>query len=97
MAIQLVIEAVPNQSFTSQLEDIQYSLGFREVGGTMAFSLSIADVEVFQNMRVLPDTPLIPFEHLEADGGNFVVRSEVDEIVGIVREAMFETAKAFPS
>lgn len=80
MPVRLALQAVPNQSFSALLDDQEYELVFKEIGDAMAVSVSLNGTVLVSNVRFYADDPLIAYEYLEGDGGNFLFTSEDDEI-----------------
>jgi hypothetical protein len=80
MPLRLVLEAVPNQTFTAQLESVPYALTFKKTRGIMSVSIDVAGVRAVSNSRVLSDFPLLPYPYLEGDTGNFLFTTERNEI-----------------
>ena len=46
----------------------------------MSATISINDVVVVSGDRFTADAPLIPYEHLEGAGGNFLITTEGDAL-----------------
>ena len=80
MADQISLEAVANQSLTVLLDGQSYLLDFRLTLGSMAVSISINDAAVVSGSQFTADAPLIPYAHLEGDGGNFIFETEGDAL-----------------
>lgn len=76
----LPLLAIPNQSFTTQLENQNYKLSFKVTRGVMSVSISINDIVVISNSRFFADHPLIPYSYLEGVGGNFILTTEGDSL-----------------
>ena len=76
MPVRLPLQAVPNQSFTTQLDDVRYSIRIVETRGVMSATIAVDDVVVISGARILADVPLIPYEYQEGDGGNFIFSTE---------------------
>lgn len=74
------ITATPNQSLSIQVDDVRYSIRLRDIGSMMALDLSIDDVVILQGLRVVANSPLIPYEYLEGDGGNFLFITELGDL-----------------
>jgi hypothetical protein len=60
-----------------RLGDSLYALTIKETRGVMALDVVRDDVPIVSGSRMLPNSPLIPYQYLEA--GNFVMISEDDE------------------
>lgn len=80
MPLTLALEAQPQQQFTAQLDDKQYSLTFIEVRGAMLVSITIDGLLTVSGSHVISDALLIPYVRLELGGGNFLISSDKDEI-----------------
>lgn len=72
------LSAIPNQSFTIVLDDIRYGITLKATKYFMICDVSIDGAVVVTGQRVLQDCPLIPFQYLEGDGGNFGFISDTE-------------------
>jgi hypothetical protein len=83
--IIIPIQAIPNQSLTIQLEDLNFFIRLRscntnpQVLGTAIVSISIAinETVIIDNQRMVPGWPLIGYQYLE--NGNFYILTENDD------------------
>ncbi len=75
---RIPIQPVANQSLRLNLSGNRYDVAIKEAGGIMSVSISIDDEVVISGSRLLPNTPIIPFRHLE--NGNYLMISDGDEI-----------------
>lgn len=80
MPIRLPLQAVPNQSLSALLDGQSYSLTIKEARGRMVATITINGVTAASGSRFFADTPLIPYAHLEGDGGNFILSTERDAL-----------------
>lgn len=80
MAIRLPLQAVPNQSFSIQLDGLRYFVEIKAARGIMAATITIDDEVAMTGARFFADTPLIPHASLESGGGNFIMTTELDAI-----------------
>ncbi len=69
--IEILLQAIPNQSLSIQLDGRLYNLVIKEINGLMALTL-IRDGAVIQDgARMMPNFPLIPYRYQES--GNFIM------------------------
>ncbi len=69
--MQLVpIQAIPNQSFTINLDNNLYGISIKETEGVMSVSIERDNVLIVENNRVPAGAPLLPYRYQEA--GNFI-------------------------
>ena len=80
MPQRLALQAVPNQSFSALLDDQSYQITLKETQGVMSATIVLNDEVIISGSRFFADGPLIPYEHLEGDGGNFLLRTEQDAL-----------------
>lgn len=80
MPSRLPLQPTANQALSALLDGQSYRLEFKATRGVMAVSISINDVVVVSGDRFFADAPLIPYAHLEGDGGNFLITTEGDSI-----------------
>ena len=71
------IQAIPNQSFSAQLDGQTYDIRLHDCGDITAADISINNTVVVTGVRAVPDNFLIPYRYLE--NGNFFITSDDDE------------------
>lgn len=71
MSVIVPLEVIPNQELSIQLDDIRYVIRLRTVDGVMALDLSADEVDILTGERQTTSEFVIPYQHLEGDGGNF--------------------------
>lgn len=91
------LEAIPNQSLSIQLDDVRYTLRFRDLGGMMSVDISIDETVIILGMRVVAGSALIPYPYLEGDGGNFIFITELNDApywpnFGVTQKLLYATA-----
>lgn len=72
MSLIIPLGAVPNQSLSIRLEGSRYVLRLKEAGGMMAIDIDRDGDRVVSGMRCAAGTPLLPYEYLERQAGNFM-------------------------
>ena len=72
--IQVPIEAVPNQSFSAQLDGRRFALRIKECNGGMVADVAIDGITVLLASRLVAGTPVIPYRYLEA--GNLILTTD---------------------
>lgn len=75
--IEFSLDAVPNQSFTANIEENRYIITLKEARGIMAATVVRNDETIVQSARVVAGTPIIPYIYLE-DGNFFITTLEDD-------------------
>ena len=81
MSLNIPLEAIPNQSLSVQLDEIRYEIRLHDIGGMMSADISIDDELILEGHRVVGGFPLIPYKHLENEGGNFIFLTELGDLV----------------
>jgi len=76
--IEVGIAAVPNQTFSVQIDDRTYAISLREANGVMCASITRDGVAVVTNMRLTAGTPVLPYRYQEE--GNFVMLTENESL-----------------
>lgn len=76
MAFIVPLQAIPSQSLTFQADGQRYAMTIRECNGIMAVTLSVNEVEILSGVRLTLGEGLIPYQYLEADGGNFAIATD---------------------
>jgi hypothetical protein len=71
------LQAVPNQSFSIQLDGNNYDLSIRDCGNIMAVDVSINNTIIVIGCRAVPGNFILPYRYLE--NGNFLITTLDDE------------------
>ena len=72
MPLIVPLEPIPNQSATIRLDARRYEITVKEMNGVMGVTL-VRDGELLvSNLRAVAGFPLLPYEHLARDAGNFI-------------------------
>lgn len=74
----IALAAVPNQSLSVQLDGRFYDIAVRDVGDTVAFTISRDGETLISGARAAAGTPLLPYRYQE--DGNFVLTVEGDAL-----------------
>jgi|SRR5208337_2463813 len=72
--IQILLDAIPNQSFTINLDQNSYAITIKEARGIMAADIVRNGEVLLSGARIVAGTPLIPYQYQE--NGNFVILTE---------------------
>ncbi len=80
MPSRIVLQTVPNQSFSTLQDGVSYKIQLQETRGVMSATISIDDTPILSGARFFANAPLIPYEYLEDEGGNFLMTTEADAI-----------------
>lgn len=62
---------VPNQQFSLQLDDDFYNITVKFIINLMTVTVVRNNETIIDNVRAEPDLPIIPYDYLEGDNGNF--------------------------
>lgn len=76
--IVVPLEPIPTQSLNVDIDDDNYELLFRDIGGAMTVDISRNNEPLVQG-RILTRGGLIPYRHLTR-GGNFFFSTESGDI-----------------
>lgn len=74
----IIVEAIPNQSFTVRLDDAQFDITIKETRGVMSATIIRDNVTLIENSRITAGTPILPYKYQER--GNFVMITENEAI-----------------
>lgn len=77
--IEILLQAVPNQSLTVTLDGARYTLTIKEAHGMMAVDIFRDEVELLRGHRIVAGAPLLGYRFLQ-DAGNFALLTENDEL-----------------
>lgn len=75
--LTIPLQAVPNQSFSLQINNNNYDLVVRDCGNVMAVDVAINNVVIVIGVRAVPRNFILPYRYLE--NGNFLITSMDDE------------------
>jgi hypothetical protein len=76
--IDLPLAAVPNQSFTAQLDNNFFEITLKETAGTMAVTVNLNGTDIVTNIRAVAGEFIIPYAYLEK--GNFIFLTSNDDL-----------------
>lgn len=76
--IDIILQALPNQSFSIQLEESRYDITIKEANGAMSLSMVRDGTTVVENIRLVAGSPVLPYSYLEQ--GNFVLSTQDDDL-----------------
>lgn len=68
----VTLDAIANQSFFVNLEGFRFEIAVKSSNTSMFVSVSRDDVTLIDNVRAVGGTPILPYEYLEGDAGNFM-------------------------
>lgn len=78
MAVNISLQAIPNQAFSLTLGETRFAITLKEAVGVMVADVEIDGVVKLTGTRVLASEPIIPYAYLAA--GNFILLTENDEL-----------------
>lgn len=73
------LDSVPNQSLGVTLDENRWQLEFKEARGVMCVTISLNEVLLLSNQRLVANAPMIPYEYLQGFGG-FILLTDNDDI-----------------
>lgn len=76
--LEIPLSAIPNQSFTAQLDNSFFEVTIKETNGTMAVTVNLNGNDIVTNMRAVAGQKIIPYEYLE--NGNFIFLTNNDDL-----------------
>lgn len=66
------LDPIPNQSVSIRLDGHRYILLIKEIGGMMGVTIDRDNERLVDSIRAVAGCPLLPYEHLSRDAGNFM-------------------------
>lgn len=75
------LAAVPNQRFSLTLEGDRYDITLQAFFNGVAATIDRNGVRLISGTRAQPDWPLLPFEYLEYEHGNFIFTADNDDLI----------------
>jgi hypothetical protein len=90
------IQPIPNQAFSIVLNNNQWDFIIKACNGIMAVSLTLNNVIIIENIRVVANQIIIPYQYLES--GNFLFLTQNSELpnytqFGITQTLIYLTAE----
>lgn len=71
--LNIPLQAIPNQSFSLQINNSTYDLAVYDCGNIMAVDITINNAVIVTGVRAVPNNFLLPYRYLE--NGNFYITS----------------------
>ena len=75
--IQIDLAAIPNQSMSVTLSEMNYDIAIKETRGCMSITIVRDNVTIVEGQRLVAGFPAIPYRYKE--NGNFVVTTLDDD------------------
>lgn len=72
---QLEVSQTPAQNFTVNINDFNFAITLRDIGGEILMDVSVNEKVLANGLPVLPNQPILPYEHL-AKYGNFILLTD---------------------
>jgi len=72
------LQSSPNQQLALRIDGANFDITIKEARGCMLFSLRRDGQAIVDSVRCAPMIPLIPYEYLEGDAGNFCFTTQDD-------------------
>lgn len=69
--IEIPLQAIPNQSLSVLLNNVQYDIRIEVCNNIMAFDIVRNNIAIVTGQRAVAGEPIIPYQYLE--DGNFAV------------------------
>lgn len=77
--LQLDIQALPNQQFTSDIDGHRVAITLRVAINVMVADVSLDDVVLIRGVRVVTGQPILPYPYI-SNWGNLVLTTQNDEL-----------------
>jgi len=71
--IEIPLAAIPNQTLSIRLNNSFYNVALKFVSTVMAVDVTRDNMLLVQGQRVVSGFPIIPYEYLWEDSGNFAI------------------------
>lgn len=78
--LTLALQNVPDQTFTTSLDNDRYVIRIFQIPGSMAADISRNEIVVTSGQRITPGSFLIPFFGYQGKSGNFLLLTNNDEL-----------------
>lgn len=72
------LQTLPNQEFSLQIDDNNYDLRIHDCGDIIAVSMIVNNIIILSGQRAVNGFPIIPYNYLEINIGNFIFVSAND-------------------
>lgn len=69
---------LPNQSFTTTINEVRYDVQLRDNDGFMTYDISINEGEPYTGNRFVIGQLMLPYKYMEVDG-NFILDTPVEQ------------------
>lgn len=76
--MEIALAAIPNQTFTVQLDNNSYGFVIKAANGIMCADVTINGTLILSGQRLVAGFPIIPYEYLA--NGNFVITTMNDDL-----------------
>lgn len=80
MSSVIPLEVIPNQTLSTVLDSDRYDIALRDTGTSMVADFSINEEVIITGLRCVGGTPLIPYEYLRPQSGNFIFSTPDEQI-----------------
>jgi hypothetical protein len=77
----LNLSPIANQEFTTYQDGNQYDIAIQETNGCMSATISVNGTQILSGQRITAGCPLIPFQYLQGQAGNFCFLCSSDDII----------------
>lgn len=93
--IEIITQAIPNQTLSVVLSNQQYDITLKETNGVMSASISRNEIPIVSNCRMVNSEPLLPYLYQEE--GNFIFDNNSEDLpdyrqFGITQRLLYFTA-----
>lgn len=95
--IDIPLQAIANQELSIPLDGARFVLRVKESNGGMVMSITMDDVLLIQNTRIVGDDYVIPYAYLREGMGNFFMSTQDEAIptweeFGVTQFMVYATA-----
>lgn len=78
--IDIPLQAIANQSLSIPLENSRFVLTIKEASGGMVCTIERDGVVLIQNVRLVGDAFVLPYEYLHEGIGNFFISTQSEQL-----------------
>lgn len=70
------LQALPNQSMQVPIDDNQWDISLKLTNGTISVTISLNEILLVENVRIVANTLILPYRYEENNNGNFVLSTQ---------------------
>lgn len=74
------LDSIPNQNLSIQLADNRYDLSIKSTKTSTIMTITRNETLLINNVRCVGGSPIIPYDYLRGEFGNFIFETQNEEI-----------------